>query len=290
MNVIERNVKNITGWNADHFIFIALLTIFFILMYHEVISWWYIRSSGADSYYSHAFLIPFISGFFIWRKKNELAEIEPEGSFWGLALILFAVLLHVIGTVLYIFSVSGFSVFFLFLGISLFIYGKKVTKVILFPLLFTIFMFPLPLAIINKISFPMKMLVAESGALIASLMGIPVFREGFQITIPAGELLVGNPCSGLRSLISFLALGAVFAYMINISSLKKWVLFLLAVPVALLSNIVRVPILILVSHYWGLEAAAPESFWHGASGILVFILGVFLLFSAGKMLETHEKV
>ena len=136
----------------------------------------------------------------------------------------------------------------------------------------------------------MKMLVAESGALIASLMGIPVFREGFQITIPAGELLVGNPCSGLRSLISFLALGAVFAYMINISSLKKWVLFLLAVPVALLSNIVRVPILILVSHYWGLEAAAPESFWHGASGILVFILGVFLLFSAGKMLETHEKV
>ena len=136
----------------------------------------------------------------------------------------------------------------------------------------------------------MKMLVAKSGTLIVSLLGIPIHREGFHIIIPAGDLLVGNPCSGLRSLISFLALGALFAYMINTSTLKKWVLFISAVPVALLSNIVRVPILILISHYWGLEAAAPESFWHDASGILVFVIGFFLLFSFGKAFEINEKI
>jgi len=133
------------------------------------------------------------------------------------------------------------------------------------------------------------MLVAHSGAFVVNLIGIPAFREGFQITIPAGKLFVGNPCSGLRSLISFLALGALFAYIINTSNFKKWVLFLLAVPVALISNMLRVPILILIANFWGLEAAAPESFWHGASGIFVFILGFFLIFSAGKMLETHER-
>ena len=281
--------------NKNNQIFVSLLLVsvivaLFIASYHEVISWWYIRCSSPDSYYSHGFLIPFVSGFLIWQKRNELVKIEPDGAWWGLGLIVFSVLMHITGTILYVFSVSGFSIFFLIIGITLFIYGKQITRIILFPLLFTIFMFPLPLAFINKISFPMKMLVAKSGTLIVSLIGIPVLREGFYIIIPAGDLLVGNPCSGLRSLISFLALGALFAYMINTSIPKKWLLFILAVPVALLSNIVRVPILILISHYWGLEAAAPESFWHDASGIFVFVLGFCLLFLAGKILETNEKI
>ena len=281
--------------NKNNQIFVSLLLVsvivaLFIASYHGVISWWYGRCSSPDSYYSHGFLIPFVSGFLIWQKRNELVKIEPEGSWWGLVLIIFAVLMHITGTILYVFSVSGFSIFLLIIGITLFMYGKPIIRIILFPLLFTIFMFPLPLAFINKISFPMKMLVAKSGTLIVSLIGIPVLREGFHIIIPAGDLLVGNPCSGLRSLISFLALGALFAYMINTSNLKKWFLFIISIPVALMSNIVRVPILILISHYWGLEAAAPESFWHDASGIFVFVLGFCLLFLAGKVLETNEKI
>lgn len=271
------------------FLFAPIIIVLFVLCYHEVMVWWYVRCSGADSYYSHAFLIPFISGFLIWRKKEELSKIQPEGSLWGFALILFSVVMNILGTILYIFSVSGFSIFFLIIGISLYLYGREITRRILFPLLFTIFMFPLPLAVINKISFPMKMLVAKTGALIVSFLGIPVVREGFYLSIPAGDLLIGNPCSGLRSLISFLALGAVFAYFIKTSIFRQWLLLVLAVPVALLSNIVRVPILILIAHFWGVEAAAPESIWHGASGIFVFILGLFLLFFTGKMLEINEK-
>ena len=274
---------------SNFFLFVPIIIVLFILCYHEVMIWWYGRCSGADSYYSHAFLIPFISGFLIWRKKEELSKIQPEGSLWGLVLILFSAVMHIIGTILYIFSVSGFSVFFLIIGISLYLYGREITRRILFPLLFTIFMFPLPLAVISKISFPMKMLVAKTGTLIVSFLGIPVVREGFYLSIPAGDLLVGNPCSGLRSLISFLALGAMFAYLIKISTFRQWLLFFLAVPIALLSNIVRVPILILIAHFWGVEAAAPESVWHGASGMFVFILGFFLLFFTGKILETNEK-
>ena len=284
MNSMNKNNQIFTS-----LIFVSIVSALFVLCYHEVISWWYVRCNSADSYYSHGFLIPFVSGFLIWQKKNELAKINPDGSLWGLALIIFSVLIHILGTILYVFSVSGFSIFFLIIGIALFNYGRQITRIILFPLVFTIFMFPLPLAFISKISFPMKILVAKSGTLIVSLLGIPIHREGFHIMIPAGALLVGNPCSGLRSLISFLALGALFAYMINTSNLKKWILFILAVPVALMSNIIRVPILILISHYWGLEAAAPESFWHDASGLFVFVLGFFLLFFAGKILEINEK-
>ena len=146
-------------------------------------------------------------------------------------------------------------------------------------------MFPLPMALIGSISFPMKMLVAKAGVEIVTLIGIPIVREGFYVTIPAGSLLVGNPCSGLRSLIAFLALGAIFSYLSNLSIIKKYLLFFLSIPVAILSNVIRTSLLILISHFWGLSAAAPDSFWHGASGVFVFILGVTALFYIGRFLE-----
>ena len=239
---------------------------------------------ASDSYYSHGFIVPFVSGFFIWQKRKELKEINAVYSIWGLLLIIVSALIHVTGILLYVFSVSGFSIFFLITGIVLFLFGKDITRIIFFPLFFLIFMFPLPLAIISAISFPMKMLVAKVGVDIVGFIGIPVYREGFNITIPAGNLLVGNPCSGLRSLIAFLALGSVFAYMSGISNIKKLILFLLTVPIAILSNMVRVPILILISHYWGLAAASTDSFWHDASGVFVFILGLFLLFYSERFL------
>lgn len=265
--------------------FVLVWMICFYFAYRDTLVWMYERCISPDSYYSHSFLIPFITGYFIWNKREELLETPVNKSWTGLGALLFGAFVHIVGTVLYVFSVSGFSMLLVVFGAVLFLYGRAVTEKLFFPLLFLAFMIPLPIALINLASFPMKMLVAKTGAEVVSLMGIPVFREGFNITIPAGGLLVGNPCSGLRSLISFLALGAVLAYISDMSRPRKCFLFLLAVPIALLSNMVRVPLLILISHFWGLEYAAPESFWHGASGGFVFILGVLLFIYSGKVLE-----
>jgi exosortase len=240
---------------------------------------------GADSYYSHGFVIPFISGFLIWRRRNELKETEVQFSYWGLLMVIASALIHIVGTVIYVFSVSGLSIFLWILGTSLFLFGKPITRMIVFPLAFLIFMFPLPQAFIGAISFPMKVLVSKLGAWTISCLGISVLREGFHITIPAGTLLVGNPCSGLRSLISFFALGSIYAYLSDLSNFKKWLLFFLTIPIALLSNAIRVPILILLLHFWGPTASAPDSFWHDASGVAVFIVGLSLLFCMGRFLE-----
>ena len=105
-------------------------------------------------------------------------------------------------------------------------------------------MFPLPLVAINAISFPMKMFATKSSVFILrETLHIPMRNEGFMIFFPDASLLIGNPCSGLRSLISFLALGAIFAYFLKASKVKKFSLFLLAIPVALISNIIRVILL-----------------------------------------------
>ena len=67
--------------------------------------------------------------------------------------------------------------------------------------------------------------------------------------------------------------------------MRKWILFLISVPIALLVNIVRVSILILVSHYWGLAAAAPDTMVHTGSGMAIFVIGILLLFFSSKVLE-----
>ena len=247
--------------------------------------WMYHRYMGADSYYSHGFLVPIVVFYFVYLQKEKLGKVEPTTSLLGLFFILFSLLLHILGTILFIFSISGFSVFFLIIGLSLFLYGKEISRIIWFPLLFLIFMFPMPEAVIGLISFPLKIFAAKAGVWITSMFGIPIYLEGFNITIPAGHLLVGNPCSGLRSLIAFLALGSIVAYLQPTSIIKKWFLFFLSIPIAVLSNIVRIPILIIVSNYWGLEAASPETMVHTGSGLFVFVLGFLLIFFIAKVLE-----
>lgn len=264
---------------------LSIVSLLIIFLYRMTLLWMYDRYTAADSYYSHGFLVPFISLFFIYQKREQLHLYNQQSSILGLLVILFALLLHILGTVLYIFSISGFSIFFLTIGLSLFLFGTERTKIIWFPLLFLIFMFPLPMTVVSLISFPLKMMAAKAGVWVTSLLGVPVYHEGFNIYIPAGHLLVGNPCSGLRSLISFLALGSIFAYVTPISVGRKWLLFFLTIPIALFSNFVRVPLLVQASHYLGLEAAAPDTIIHTGTGILVFVIGFVLLLTSAKVLE-----
>ena len=264
---------------------LAFISFLVVLVYQATLAWMYGRFMGADSYYSHGFLVPVVSLYLIYQQKEELLICPQSGSLPGLLVVLVALVLHVAGTVLYIFSISGMSLFLLIIGLAYFLFGSVVVRKIWFPMCFLVFMVPLPMAVIGLVSFPLKMIAAKAAVFVVGVLGIPVYGEGFNITIPAGKLLVGNPCSGLRSLIAFLALGAVFAYLAQLGTLKKWFLFFLSVPIALLSNFVRVPLLILVSHYWGLEAAAPDTLVHTGSGMFVFIIGIVLLFVAARLLE-----
>lgn len=269
---------------AIHAVGMLFLIVFFILSYESVLNWLYDRYVSEDSYYSHGFMVPFVCLFLIWLNRKKLIFAEKDFSWFGLTVLLMGIGMHILAKILFIYSLSGFSILFVMFGLSLFIFGTQNTRILLFPIAYLIFMLPLPTAVINAIAFPLKMLVAKLGVDIVRLTGIPIYSEGFDITIPAGNLLVGNPCSGLRSLITFLALGSIYAYISDLSTQKKWVLFFISVPVAIFSNIIRVPILILVSHYYGLEAGAPDSFWHDASGIFMFVIGLILIYFSGKML------
>lgn len=267
---MESGEKIISG-NSKIILKLAFILTLLAFIYHSTFLWLYERYISADSYYSHGFIVPFVTVFLIWLKRRQLRLTAWNYSFPGAVLILCSLSAHIISIFAQTFFLSGFSFIFLIFGICLFLFGKEITKNIIFPLAFLIFMIPLPLVAINAVSFPMKMFVTKSVVLILkTFMNLPITNEGFQIFFPRGSLIVENPCSGLRSLITMLALGSIFAYLSKESMPKRILLFLLAFPIAIFSNMIRVILLCLAVFIYGNKMS--EGFFHDFSGYLVFII------------------
>jgi exosortase len=271
------------SWHARFFG--ACIGSLFLYSYWNVFLWMYGRFTAEDTYYSHGFLVPFVTGYLIWRKREKLRSLPEDSSGFGFLLVLLGLLIHVCSTLFFVFFPSGFSILLVLFGLALFLRGKEFTKEIFVPLIFLLFMIPAPMDAINKIGFPLKMMVANFATTIVSLAGISVFRTGFFIETARGVLVVDNPCSGLRSLITFLALGFLLAHIIDTARWKKALLFLSTIPIAIFTNILRVTFLVLVSHYYGPDYAVPNSLPHDVSGYVAFAIGGVLLFSLGRVFD-----
>jgi exosortase len=238
-------------------------------VHHPTLVWLYERYTAADSYYSHGFLVPAVTCGLIWARRERLAGIPVLMSRTGLAVSIAALCAHLAGLALQVNFISGFSLLFLIAGIVLFLFGKHVTARIAGPLSFLLFMIPLPLVAVNFISFPLKVLVCRNtAAILHYAFGVPLSIEGFRIIFPNASLTIENPCSGLRSLIVMLALGFVFAYLSETSLLKRISLFLLAVPVAVAANILRVLLLSLAVYVYG--EGLSRGFFHDLTGYIAF--------------------
>jgi exosortase len=136
-------------------------------------------------------------------------------------------------------------------------------------------MVPLPAIIWNKVAFPLSLFASMSAAQAIDLIGLSVLREGNIITLPNITLQVVEACSGLRSLVTLLAMSALLASMAPFRAYSQWILFLAAVPVALLCNVIRLVGTAILAHNFG--AGMAQGFIHDFSGWLVFVLGLGLL-------------
>jgi exosortase len=168
-------------------------------------------------------------------------------------------------------------------GIVLYFCGIAILKECWFAIAFLIFMMPLPLFAIVGITFKMKLFAAYWANKVVNAMGIPAILDGSVIKMRHTHVIVEDVCSGLRSLISLLALGAIVAYLAKLSSWKKIVVFLTAGVMAVLANIVRIVFMAATSEIYG--AKFTEGFLHTLSGIIVFVVAFAGLMVVVKELE-----
>ncbi len=285
----EVEVKGMRSLEYGRAMLWAALGAVFIACYYQTFLWLNYKYSAAESYFSHGYLIPLISAYLIYQRRDEIARTELSGSRFGLAVILAALIIHLFGVLSNVNFISAFSMILFLAGCSLYLLGRAVTRKIAFPLFYLVFMCPIPDAFINTVALPSKSAATAIALKIIDLIGIPYIQEGFRIVLVHSAYIVGAPCNGMRSIISFLALGVLFLYIIR-SSLWKKLMFLAAIPfIAVFLNGIRIAILLFVAHRYGQEAASPESYLHDGSGLLVFFVGLVLMMIASRYINEDKK-
>lgn len=262
--------------SKNNILYYSAIVISFILCYLNTFIWLNYRYSAKDSYYSHGYLIPFIFFYLIYKKKERLKDLRSYNNN-GIILIVFALAVHIVAVMADINFLSGFSMLLYIIGLTLFLFGSKITKEIAFPLFFLLFMIPVPNEFINFLGLPTKKIATDIGLAFINWLDIPFFREGFRINLVNTSLVVGTPCNGMKSLISFAAIGTLSMYLFNVS-LKRGVLLIGSIyPLAVFLNGCRIAILVYIAAKFGIEKASPESFFHDLSGLIVFIFGIIII-------------
>ncbi len=263
----------------------VLLAVAVAVSYHSYLVWmgqqWW-----KDEYYGHGVLIPLISGYVLYRQRARLAALPREGGGWGLVILIGALLLRAAGQFLEVHFLSGFALVATFYGLVLWVGGRHVARAALFPIAFLLFMIPLSRLLVEKLSMPMQLFSARwAGQLAAGIIpGLQV--QGVSIATPDYSFSVAIPCSGLKSLIAMSALGALYAYLVEGPPLRRVALFLAAFPLALLANLVRIFVTVILGNTIG--PAAAEGFFHTLSGAFVFLVALAGLFALGGILGCRK--
>jgi exosortase len=230
---------------------------------------------ATDDNFSHGFLVVPLALYFAWERRAAFRRAAPGSSWLGLVVVLGSLALLTVGRLGAEFFLTRVALIGTIAGAILFVFGWARLRVMLFPIAFLILMVPIPQLIFNQIAFPLQLLASDVGAGGLKAVGVPVLREGNVMMLAHTTLEVAEACSGIRSLVSLLTLGVVYGYFMDSRSWVRWALTLATVPIAVVTNGLRVAGTGVAAHYYGAEAA--EGFMHSFSGWLVFVAAFALL-------------
>lgn len=268
------------------FLLWAVFSNVFIIAYLPVISG-LIRAWTHSGDHSHGFAIIPIAIYILWQKRKTLLSLPLHGTWIGLvvaATALFAYLVSLKGEMQ---TLGSFSMILFLWGTVIFLFGFSIFKESLFPLSILILMIPVPAQIVASFTIPLQLIVTKASVWLASIIRIPIYNEGNIIHLARGTFEVVQACSGLRSIMTLLTLGAVLAFLLLRSNLLRSILFIAAIPIAIAVNIIRVFALIAVFHFF--EINLSEGALHTIMGMVVFGVAIGLFMLAGKGLSLCER-
>jgi len=161
--------------------------------------------------------------------------------------------------------------------------GAKVLKKLWFPIAYTVFLIPLPGWVLDTLTQPLKIFVSDVTTWLLAVVGYPITQVGVTLYIAQYQLLVEDACAGLNSIISLTAVGLFYIYLLHNASWRYSLLLLAFVlPIAIAANIVRVIILVLITYYFGDEAA--QGYLHDFAGIVTFVSALLFIFLLDSVL------
>jgi exosortase len=238
--------------------------------------------SGADM--SHGWILPLVSLYILWQKRRDWQAAPKALSWAGFWVVVGALLLYLLGQRVQQARLVLFSLPILLWGIPYFLLGRTVAGLMMFPCGYLVLC--IPMTFIDGLTLPLRMISTTISAGLLNGLGIAVTRVGTAMHVNAGagfSLDVGHPCSGLRYLLAMVALTTAYAYFAQRTFLRRGILCLSAIPLAMAGNIARIVLIALVGVCFGSEVAL--GFYHDYSGYVVFAVAILLKIKEGGLLD-----
>lgn len=226
--------------------------------------------------YSHGFIIPFIAAFFIYQNKNELSQVEFNGSWFGYLLISVGLIFAIVGDMTTIFMVVQYAMVLTFAGVLYTYLGYMAFKYVVVALLVLLFMIPLPEFLYDNLSQELQLLSSDIGVRVIRLFDISVYLEGNVIDLGVYKLQVVDACSGLRYLFPLMCFGFICAYIFKAPLWQRAIIFFTTIPITVFMNSFRIGVIGVLVNYWGIKHA--EGFLHDFEGWIIFMACVGVLF------------
>ena len=272
-----RSVSRSFWWWGVAALAISISFLYKDILFALVLDWW------RDPDFSHGFVVPLISAYLVWQRRQTVERLPLKPSWWGLVVIVAAIcilLLGILGAELFL---SRSSFIFLLAGMVIFFLGWAQFCALIFPWALLFLMVPIPAILMNQITLPLQFLASHLGAGLLVLAGVPVLREGNVIHLPTISLEVAEACSGIRSLVSLITLAVVYSYLLEQNNVIRVLLVSSALPIAIAANGLRIMGTGLAGNYWSPDKA--EGFFHEFSGWVIFVLSLLMLLGLHKLIR-----
>lgn len=263
----------------------AILAIFAYFNYRGMIGYTLYMFDEPLEDMKHGWVIPFVSLYALWRTRHELWEALKQGSpsWLGLLWTFFFLLIAWFGGRGEQSRIEQLSMIGLLWSVPYTFFGKRLAQHLLFPAGFLLFTVPVS-SFLDFFTMHLRMFSSSMATGILNGFGMEIERSGTALysRIPGGEFNVdvADPCSGIRSLFAMMALTAAYAHFTLQNRLQKWMLFACSLPIAMIGNMFRIFSICLVARFFGQKIAT--GFYHDYSGFVIFVIGVFLMFEAGR--------
>jgi exosortase len=273
--VHEAGVSGRESWRPAWF---AAVLVALVVLYAPTVAWLWDRWTLSVWHNAHGMFVPLLSGWFAYQELKRTRDLPRRSSAWGFAFLVPALLLHAVDAAVNTQLVSAASIVLLLPGLSLLLLGPARTRAIAFPLAFLAFMLPIPLALTSQLHFALRRVATETSAVIVPWLGIRVFAESTTLHIANATLEVADACSGFSTLYASMVLALLTAYFSR-SWPRRVLVLLLAAPIAICVNILRVVLLVLLVYWQGTDVLATSM--HTISGLFTFALALPIIFWLG---------
>ncbi len=275
-----------TGYGAVMWLGPLMLAGLAIFLYMPVFKYMLYRIKSADDF-DYVYLAPLVLGYLLWEQRHELIDLPKQPTMTGVILFVLGLMLFWLGELGGEYYTQYLSFLIITAGAVWALLGTTTLKKLAFVFVTAIFFLPFPNFIVQVATARLQLISSSIGVLFLRLLGKSVYKEGNVIDLGFSKLQVVEACSGLRYVLPLLILALLMGHILKVRMWKRAVLFVAAIPVAVLANALRIAATALLMEHFGKKAV--EGFFHDFEGFFIFFFALACMSGIAKLLNLVSK-